>query len=155
MLPPKRARKVAAKASRSTEAFSHRRTRNLPRGDKKLGGARFERIEMLPEPMSAEYEETRRKRIELIEDAVQSRKLVGQRVRLQGLTSRPELNGTTGSILGFHEEKERYAVALQSGEKIRLKPSNVQPTAHFEIMKTARRMKASNTLTLVGNGVGA
>ena len=67
--------------------------------------------------MSAEDEEARRKRIELIEDAVHSRKLVGQRVRLQGLTSKPELNGRTGKVCPSWTGLGRSAVRLDGEPK--------------------------------------
>ena len=84
----------------------------------------------------------------------------GMRVVLGGLGSRPELNGTTGTILGFHLEKQRYEVSLSSGEAIRLKPSSVQPaphepptpshaqSAHYEVLKTAHLMKENNSKPL-------
>ena len=71
----------------------------------------------------------------------------GTSVVITGLRARPELNGTSGSILGFDEEKARYMVRLPSGEKVRLKPSNVQPPVYFQVMETARRMKAAGHAT--------
>ena len=67
----------------------------------------------------------------------------GTRVSISGLSSRPELNGTTATILSFVAEKARYAVKLPSGEKLRLKASNLQPPAHFKVRETERLMKAA------------
>ena len=77
------------------------------------------------------------------------------RVVISGLNSRPELNGTTGSIIGFNEEKGRYEVGLPSGEKIRLKPSNLEATAHEKI----KAVKAASTgplpVTVLSGFLGA
>ena len=52
----------------------------------------------------------------------------GARVRVKGLTARPELNGERGRILAFHAERGRYAVAMHvSNERILLKPVNLEP----------------------------
>ena len=44
----------------------------------------------------------------------------GTKVLVTELKSRPELNGTTGTIIGFNVEKARYEVRLPSGEALRL-----------------------------------
>ena len=50
----------------------------------------------------------------------------GVRVLLSDLNSRPELNGTHGTILAFHAEKGRFAVKLSSNsEKILLRAANL------------------------------
>ena len=49
--------------------------------------------------------------------------LLGQRVVLGGLSSRPELNGQRGVARSF--EGGRYAVALEGGESVRVRPSNM------------------------------
>ena len=50
--------------------------------------------------------------------------LLGQRVVLGGLSSRPELNGRRGVARSF--EGGRYAVALEgSGESVRVRPGNL------------------------------
>ena len=69
----------------------------------------------------------------------------GTKVLITELKSRPELNGTAGTIIGFNVEKARYEVRLPSGEALRLKPANVQPPAHFKVLETARLMKADGT----------
>lgn len=52
----------------------------------------------------------------------------GDRVRLHGLNSRPELNGTSGTILDFVAEKGRYAVLLLGPERILVKATNLMAT---------------------------
>ena len=69
----------------------------------------------------------------------------GTKILVTDLKSRPELNGTTGTIIGFNVEKARYEVRMPSGEALRLKPANVQPPAHFKVLETARLMKADGT----------
>ena len=54
--------------------------------------------------------------------------LLGQRVVIGGLSSRPELNGQRGVAQSF--EGGRYAVALESGgESVRVRPGNLSPVA--------------------------
>ena len=54
--------------------------------------------------------------------------LLGQRVVLGGLSSRPELNGQRGVAQSF--EGGRYAVALEGGgESVRVRPGNLSPAA--------------------------
>ena len=54
--------------------------------------------------------------------------LLGQRVELGGLSSRPELNGQLGVAESF--EGGRYAVALEGGgESVRVRPGNLSPAA--------------------------
>merc|ERR1711903_413802 len=54
--------------------------------------------------------------------------LLGQRVVLGGLSSRPELNGQRGVARSF--EGGRYAVALEGGgESVRVRPGNLAPAA--------------------------
>ena len=54
--------------------------------------------------------------------------LLGQRVELGGLSSRPELNGQRGVARSF--EGGRYAVALEGGgESVRVRPGNLSLVA--------------------------
>ena len=54
--------------------------------------------------------------------------LLGQRVVLGGLSSRPELNGQRGVARSF--EGGRYAVALEGGgESVRVRPGNLSPAS--------------------------
>merc|ERR1719310_218496 len=53
--------------------------------------------------------------------------VVGARVRLEGLQTRPDLNGQTGILINFDEEKGKWAVKLDrksEGAKL-FKPSNL------------------------------
>ena len=51
--------------------------------------------------------------------------LVGRRVQIQNLASKPELNGTYGLATSFDDAKGRYNVKLQDGKDIALKPSSL------------------------------
>ena len=54
--------------------------------------------------------------------------LLFARVRIDGLKSRPELNGTFGKAVNYVEASGRYGVALESG-KTSLKPANLSAAA--------------------------
>ena len=57
--------------------------------------------------------------------------LLGQRVVLDGLSARPELNGRLAAAESF--EGGRYVVALEgSGDRVRVRPENVSPVAVVE-----------------------
>lgn len=59
--------------------------------------------------------------------------LLGRRVRISGLQSRPELNGTHGKALEFVEDKGRYVVRLEGrGESVRLKPDSLEVAAPLQ-----------------------
>ena len=47
----------------------------------------------------------------------------GRRVRIDGLTSKPELNGQVGVAIGFDDAKCRYTVRLSDGRSLALKPA--------------------------------
>ena len=49
---------------------------------------------------------------------------VGGRVRIDGLKSSPELNGTEGVATEWHEDTGRWTVKLAT-ETVRVKPANV------------------------------
>ena len=52
--------------------------------------------------------------------------LVGRRVVIEGIASKPELNGTKGVAVSFDDAKGRYNVRLESsGEFMALKPVNI------------------------------
>ena len=51
--------------------------------------------------------------------------LVGKRVTVQGLNSKPELNGKSGTALSFDDGKGRYTVQLDNGSTMALKPANL------------------------------
>ena len=68
----------------------------------------------------------------------------GSRALISGLSSRPELNGTSCIVLGY--ERGRYGVALPNGESIRLKPASLRPTAHAKVRETARLMEHAGSI---------
>jgi len=51
----------------------------------------------------------------------------GQSVKLQGLKSRPDLNGKVGVALQFCPENGRWRVRLADGDGKELKPANLEP----------------------------
>ena len=52
----------------------------------------------------------------------------GTKILVTELKSRPELNGTTGTIIGFNVEKARYEVRLPSGEEVGILRSEIRKT---------------------------
>lgn len=57
----------------------------------------------------------------------------GQRVRIEGLSSRSDLNGCTASVLSFDAEKEKYAVRVDnSDECVRLTTNRVVALAPIQ-----------------------
>ena len=54
--------------------------------------------------------------------------MVGQRVKLQGLVSRPELNGLSAVVHSFNDEKGRYVVRLPDiKDSLLLKATSLEP----------------------------
>ena len=53
--------------------------------------------------------------------------LVGKRVVVEGLASKPELNGNKGTATSFDHAKGRYNVKMDAGGIMALKPANVLP----------------------------
>jgi hypothetical protein len=51
--------------------------------------------------------------------------LIGKRVRISELKSRPDLNGTLADVLFFNEESSRYTVRLHTDEQIALRSTNL------------------------------
>lgn len=51
----------------------------------------------------------------------------GSKVQVSGLTNSKELNGLTGHLLHFDEEKHRWGVHLDTGKKVLLKSDNLKP----------------------------
>ena len=45
----------------------------------------------------------------------------GSKVSIDGIKSRPEINGTVGTVIGYLPERERYNVKLDGGEELALK----------------------------------
>ena len=68
----------------------------------------------------------------------------GSHALISGLSSRPELNGTSCIVLGY--ERGRYGVALPNGESIRLKPASLRLTAHAKVRETARLMEHAGSI---------
>jgi hypothetical protein len=64
----------------------------------------------------------------LREHAAALKALVGQRVRLVGLATRSELNGTEGLVQEYIEADGRYAVALSDGATVKLRRNNLEVT---------------------------
>jgi NAD(P)-dependent dehydrogenase (short-subunit alcohol dehydrogenase family) len=55
--------------------------------------------------------------------------LVGLRVKISGLSGRPELNGQHGVAVSFSEASGRYSVSLSGGEVVALKSTNIEPSS--------------------------
>ena len=53
--------------------------------------------------------------------------VAGQRVQLHSLQGRAELNGISGTVLAYFEDKERFSIAVDDEAKMLLKPANLQP----------------------------
>ena len=54
--------------------------------------------------------------------------LLGRRVTINGLVTKPELNGRTGTALSFDDDMERYSVELdESASSFMIKPCNLLP----------------------------
>jgi hypothetical protein len=53
--------------------------------------------------------------------------LVGKRVVVDGLASKPELNGSKGTATSFDDAKGRYNLKMDAGGMLALKPANVLP----------------------------
>ena len=54
---------------------------------------------------------------------------VGAQVRLRGIRTRAGINGQLGSIIGWHPDTGRFGVELESGERVRVRPSNLVAVA--------------------------
>lgn len=57
----------------------------------------------------------------------------GQIVKVQGLVSRRDLNGVKGIALRFDEVSGRWMVGLDSGENVKVKPSNLVDLHNVEV----------------------
>ena len=72
---------------------------------------------------------------EVAKEVAAVRALLHQRVRIDGLSGRPELNGRYGKTTRYVTDKSRFAVTLEGDdESVLLKPANLtkvdpQPTA--------------------------
>jgi hypothetical protein len=55
--------------------------------------------------------------------------LLDRRVAIDGLVAKPELNGRTGTVVSFDEDKGRYSVELDdTSSSLMIKPCNLLPT---------------------------
>ena len=70
--------------------------------------------------------------------------LLGKRVRIDGLTAKPEFNGAQGVAVSFDAAKGRYNVRMMgSGEMIALKQSNlISVEAKIQHAQAAREREA-------------
>ena len=50
----------------------------------------------------------------------------GTRIRVHGLAARPEFNGQSGTAISWDGEKGRVGIKLDSGDKLSLKPANLE-----------------------------
>ncbi len=62
-------------------------------------------------------------------DPVAAAAAVGAEVRVDGLQSRPALNGARGRLLDWHAPSARWSVEFEGGEGLRVRSSNLWPTA--------------------------
>ena len=62
----------------------------------------------------------------------------GAHVRIVGLESRSDLNGTNGVVLDYSYQKARWAVRMQH-EAVRVKPSNLRGWMDMFIGRTTQR----------------
>lgn len=77
--------------------------------------------------------------------------LVGDRVRLHGLSSRPELNGKTALVTAHDEERGRCAVDLD-GEVLAIKPANLRVALTEEMERATNSLVISNTRMFDADG---
>ena len=54
---------------------------------------------------------------------------IGTHVTVNGLVGRPELNGQSGEVISGDSQKSRAGVRLHSGEKVNVKPANLDQGA--------------------------
>ena len=57
---------------------------------------------------------------------------IGVRVRLTGLASKPELNGSRGCVVGHDHGKERVNVSLETGRTLQVKAANLMVATAIE-----------------------
>jgi hypothetical protein len=60
--------------------------------------------------------------------------LIGRCVRLDGLQSKPELNGLTGSCVGLDLATGRVTVTIGAAKSFNVKPENVRPLCPWQRM---------------------
>lgn len=71
--------------------------------------------------------------------------LVGKKVRIHELKSRPQLNGTLASVLDFNEETSRYTVKLHNEELLALRSTNLVPVRPSAVDEAIERKYPQGT----------
>ena len=61
---------------------------------------------------------------------------VGERVRVVGLSSKPEFNGQSGRIIGYDQAKGRFNISLAGGRTLQIKPANIAPPEVSDLSAT-------------------
>ena len=80
-------------------------------------------------------------------------RLVGKRVRIDGVVGRPELNGKLGTAVRYYTKKGRYAVEVAGEpprEHVLLKPANLQPAVDTDGEDARLGDVATFAFTLLG-----
>jgi len=72
---------------------------------------------------------------------------VGARVRLHGIHKRAELNDQFGSITGWQPDAGRFSVALESGERVRVRPLNLVAAANEQTCTRAKQETKQSSAT--------
>eukprot|EP00053_Salpingoeca_punica_P011950 m.106655 g.106655 ORF g.106655 m.106655 type:complete len:183 (-) comp15818_c7_seq1:372-920(-) len=74
----------------------------------------------------------------------------GATVTVDGLSSRPELNGQEATITGFDGGRGRYVVELLNGESLSLKPENLhQKVSNVKLVGLSKRPELNNTTATI------
>merc|ERR1740136_199844 len=76
---------------------------------------RFTKVELDAKAVNSQ------KRVALLEHAIQTRKLSGLRVRVVGLSNKPELNGRFGTVCSMFAGMGRCAVRFDGGKTLSLR----------------------------------
>ena len=79
----------------------------------------------------------------------------GQRVRLHSLQGRAELNGSTGTVHGYDEEKQRFAVDVDGAGRVALKAANLQPVDEAASLRSQGSTSDASLGALAAAGDGA
>ena len=86
-----------------------------------------------------------------LKQAAPDEEFVGKRVIVEGLASKPELNGSKGIATAFDDAKGRYNVWLDSGAQMALKPANVlpeEPASTSDVPKFGQRLASNGAACL-------
>lgn len=74
--------------------------------------------------------------------------LIGQRVLIEGLQAKPELNGRHGVASSFDGSSGRYCVSLEDGGSFKLKPANLSKAAAPPARASSSTAEPAAALTL-------